>query len=165
MRLLPSRIRSARFNWSKFSIITYFIHQYPDRCRSHLTLELDRLFESRCKSRPGEPTTARTNIYTCLCMQANLSSTFAPFWSGIGQVARLTFSGIFGVCRIAGRCPRKQCLPAPRRPPGSSCCLSLLAGGFWPTTAIKSLNFVWLLLCKCLIWIFGWLHSLVAKFV
>ena len=30
---------------------------------------------------------------------------------------------------------REQCLPAPRRPPGSSCCLSLLAGGFRPTTA------------------------------
>ena len=28
---------------------------------------------------------------------------------------------------------REQCLPAPRQPPGSSCCLSLLAGGFWPT--------------------------------
>ena len=39
-----------------------------------------------------------------------------------------------GVCQIAGRWPREQCLPAPRRPPGSSCCLSLLACGFWPTT-------------------------------
>ena len=29
---------------------------------------------------------------------------------------------------------REQCLPAPRRPLGSSCCLSLLAGGFRQTT-------------------------------
>jgi hypothetical protein len=29
---------------------------------------------------------------------------------------------------------REQCLPAPQQPPGSSCCLSLLAGGFRPTT-------------------------------
>src|SRR6185437_4478625 len=39
--------------------------------RSDPTPGLDRFFESRCKSRPGEPTTARTNVYTCLCMQAN----------------------------------------------------------------------------------------------
>ena len=52
-------------------IIICFIHQYPDRCRSNLTPGLNRFFESRCKSRPEEPTTARTNIYTCLCMQAN----------------------------------------------------------------------------------------------
>ena len=36
-----------------------------------MTPGLDRFFESRCKSRPGESTTARTNIYTCLYMQAN----------------------------------------------------------------------------------------------
>ena len=53
-----------------FTVIC-LIYQYPDTSRSNLTLGLDWLFESRYKSRPGEPTTARTNIYTCLCMQAN----------------------------------------------------------------------------------------------
>ena len=33
-----------------------------------------------------------------------------------------------------GPSTREQCLPAPRQPPDSSCCLSLLAGGFRPTT-------------------------------
>src|SRR6185312_6372424 len=39
-----------------------------------------------------------------------------------------------GVCWNCGPSTREQCLPAPQQPPGSSCCLSLLAGGFRPTT-------------------------------
>src|SRR6185503_6562965 len=39
-----------------------------------------------------------------------------------------------GVCGNCGPSMREQCLPVPRQPPGSSCCLSLLAGGFRPTT-------------------------------
>src|SRR6185312_10507805 len=35
---------------------------------------------------------------------------------------------------ICGPSTREQCLPAPQQPPGSSCCPSLLAGGFRPTT-------------------------------
>ena len=46
-------------------------------------------------SRGADPM-ARTYVYTCLCTQETIWSTFAPSWSGIGQVARPTFSGISG---------------------------------------------------------------------
>ena len=39
-----------------------------------------------------------------------------------------------GARRNCGPSTREQCLPASRQPPGSLCCLSLLAGGFRPTT-------------------------------
>ena len=39
-----------------------------------------------------------------------------------------------GVCWNCGPSMREQCLPVPQQPPGSSCCLSLLVGGFRPTT-------------------------------
>ena len=32
---------------------------------------------------------------------------------------------------------REQCLPVHQQPPGSSCCSSLLAGGFRPTTQVN----------------------------
>jgi len=50
-----------------------------------------------------------------------------------------------GVCWNCGPLTREQCLPAPRRPPGSSCCLSLLASGFWPTTKSQFDNYHFLL--------------------
>ena len=60
--------------------------------------------QSRCKSHPGEPTTDRTYVYTCLCMQETVRSTSAPSWSGIGQVARPVFHKTSGrVTEIAGR--------------------------------------------------------------
>ena len=137
MRLLPSWIGLSRFNLSKFSIIICFIHQYPDRCRSNLAPGLDRLFESRCKSRPGEPTTARTNVYTYLCIHANRLKHVRTFL--IGYRSGGTPYILRNLRRVldCGPLTRKQCLPAPRRPPGSSCCLLLLAGGFRPTTTCQ----------------------------
>ena len=38
---------------------------------------------------------------------------------------------------ICGPSTREQCLPAPQQAPGSSCCPSLLAGGFRLTTGIN----------------------------
>ena len=70
---------------------------------SDLTPELDRLFKSRCKSRPGEPTTARTNIYTCLCMQANRRKHVRTFLIGYKSGGTPCISGSIGVCPDLGR--------------------------------------------------------------
>ena len=116
---LPSWIRLARFNWSSFTVIC-FIYQYPDTCRSNLTPGLDRLFKAYARVIPrSRPRLKLMFPHVCVCRQI-VASTFAPSWSGIGQVARLTFSGIFGVCWIAGRwrgssaCQRPGDLPALR---------------------------------------------------
>src|SRR6185369_12256629 len=89
---------------------------------------------SRCKSRPGEPTTAQTYVSTCLCMQANRCKHVRTFLIGYRSGGTHCVFTSRGVCWNCGPLTREQCLPAPRRPPGSSCCLSLLAGGFRPTT-------------------------------
>jgi hypothetical protein len=95
MKLLPSWIRLVRFNWSSFTLIC-FIYQYLDRCRSNLTLGLNRLFKDDARVIPGSR--QRHGLMfprVCVCRQI-VASTFAPSWLGIGQVARPTISGISG---------------------------------------------------------------------
>ena len=93
MKPLPSWIRLARFNWSSFSVIC-FIYQYPDASRSNLTPGLDRLFKADARVVPGSrPWLGLTFPRVCVCRQI-IANTFAPSWSGIGQVARPTLSGI-----------------------------------------------------------------------
>jgi hypothetical protein len=43
------------------------------------------------------------------------------------------------VCQILGRWPGTGAHQQSREPPGSSCCVSLLADGFWPTTLLLSI--------------------------
>ena len=65
-----------------------------------------------------------------LCMQANRCKhvrTFLIEYRSGGTPCVFRSRGVCWNCRPL---TREQCLPAPRRPPGSSCCLSLLAGGF-----------------------------------
>ena len=92
-----------------------------DANRSHLTPGVDRFFESRCKSRPGEPTTARTNIYTCLCMQANRLKHVHTFLigyrsGGTPDILRnlRARDGIAGRRRGSNACQRPGDLPALR---------------------------------------------------
>ena len=87
---------------ASFTIIC-FNCQYPDIYRSVLTPGLDWLFKSRCKSRPGEPTTARTNIYTCLCMQANCRKHVRSFLIRYRSGGTPCISGSIGVCQDLGR--------------------------------------------------------------
>ena len=87
---------------ASFTVIC-FNCQYPDIYRSDLTPGLDRLFKSRFKSRPGEPTTARTNIYTCLCMQANRRKHVRTFLIGYRSCGTPCISGSVGVCQDLGR--------------------------------------------------------------
>src|SRR6185503_6105344 len=86
------------------------------------------------QDRPGEPTTARTYVSMCLCMQANRCKHVRTFLTGYRSGGTPCVFTSRGVCWNCGPLTREQCLPAPWRPPGSSCCLSLLAGGFRPTT-------------------------------
>ena len=72
------------------------MYQYPDRCRSNLTLGLDRLFKADARVVPGSRSRLGLMFpHVCVCRQI-VASTFAPSRSGIGQVARPTFSGISG---------------------------------------------------------------------
>ena len=84
-------------------IVIYFNCQYPDIYRSDLTPGLDRLFRSRCKSRPGEPTTARTCVCTCLCMQANRRKHVRTFLTRYRSGGTPCISGSVVVCQDLGR--------------------------------------------------------------
>ena len=87
VKLLLLWIGSARFNWSKFLIIIYFIHQNMDRCRSNLTPGLDRFLKADARVVPGSRPRLGlifTRVYAC---RQIVESTFAPSWSSIGQVA------------------------------------------------------------------------------
>ena len=119
MKLLPSWIRLARFNWSSFTIIR-FIHRHLDGYRSNLTLGLDRLFKADARVVPGSrPRLGLMFPRVCVCRQI-VASTFAPSWSGIGQVARPASWKAAACARIAGRwrggsaCQRPGDLPALR---------------------------------------------------
>ena len=84
-------------------------------------------------SRGADPT-ARTYVYTCLCTQANRLKHVRTFLIRYRSGGTPCVFSSRGVCWNCGPSTREQCLPAPRQPPGSSCCLSLLADGFLPTT-------------------------------
>ena len=73
---------------------------------------------------------ARTNVYTCLCMQANRCKHVRTFLIGYRSGGTPCIFASRGACWNCGPSTREQCLPAPQQPPGSSCCPSLLAGGF-----------------------------------
>jgi hypothetical protein len=95
VKLLSSWIRLVRFNWSSFTLI-FFIYQYLDRYRSNLTLGLDRLFKADARVVTGSrPRLGLMFPCVCVCRQI-VASMFVPSWSGIGQVARPTLSGISG---------------------------------------------------------------------
>jgi hypothetical protein len=64
---------------------------------------------SRYRETSNEPTTARTNVYTCLCMQES-NIAYLPYRVQ-GQVARLATPSQ-GVCRISGRSPRDRGPPS-----------------------------------------------------
>ena len=66
-------------------------------------------------------------------MQANCRKHVHTFLIGYRSGSTPCVFSSCGVCCNCGPSTREQCLPAPRQPPGSSCCLSLLAGGFRPT--------------------------------
>ena len=119
MKPLLSWIRLARFNWSSFTIIC-FIHQYPDTYRSDLTPGLDRHFKADARVVLGSrPRLGLIFARVCVCRQID-ASTFAPSWSGIGQVARRASSKAAACARIAGcwwgssACQRPGDLPALR---------------------------------------------------
>ena len=57
--------------------------------------------------------------------------TFLTGYRSGGTPCVFTSRGACWNCRPS---TREQCLPSPRQPPSSSCCLSLLAGGFRLTT-------------------------------
>src|SRR6185295_11542063 len=67
-------------------------------------------------------------------MQANRRKHVHTFLIGYRSGGTPCIIEIRGVCQDCGPLTREQCLPVPRRPPGSSCCPSLLTGGFRPTT-------------------------------
>ena len=137
MKLLPSWIRLARFNWSSFTVIC-FIYQYPDTYRSNLTPGLDRFFKADARVVPGSRPRLGLMFTRVFVRRKLFRSTSAPSWSGIGQVARPAFTHSPGARRNCGPSTREQCLPAPQQPPGSSCCPSLLAGGFRLTTTVQT---------------------------
>src|SRR6185437_5954798 len=87
------------------------------------------------ESSRGADLTARTYVSTCLCMQADHCKHVRTFLIGYRSAGTPCVFISRGVCWNCGPSTREQCLPVPRQPPGSSCCLSLLAGGFRPTTA------------------------------
>jgi hypothetical protein len=64
---------------------------------------------SRYRETPYEPITARTNVYTCLCMQESNISHLPDQVQG--QVARLATPSQ-SVCWISGRWPRDRGPPA-----------------------------------------------------
>ena len=89
------------------------------------------------ESSRGADTTARTNVYTCLCTQANRLKHVRTLLIGYRS------GGTPGILRnlrardwIAGRRRGSSACQRPQQPPGSSCCPSLLTGGFRPTTHI-----------------------------
>jgi hypothetical protein len=85
-------------------------------------------FYSRCRGGSDEPITARTNLYTCLCIQ-ELNTSHLPNQVQ-GQVARLVTpsQGVRRITRPLTEGPGAH--QQSRKPPDSMCCLSLLAGGF-----------------------------------
>ena len=130
---LPSWIRLARFNRSSScSYLLYpLISGYIDLIRhwdSIGSLKADARVVPGSRPRLG---LIFTRVYAC---RQIVESTFAPSWSGYRSGGTPCISESIGVCQDLGRWQRDRCQPAPRQPPGSSCCLSLLAGGFWPTT-------------------------------
>ena len=69
-------------------------------------------------------------------MQETNRSDSSPSWPGIGQVARPRNSQ--DVCRTLRAVARgTRAHQQSWEPPGSSCCSSLLAGGFWQATDAK----------------------------
>jgi hypothetical protein len=102
--------------------------------RSDLILGDNRLFTADC----GGYLKSRSRLglmFEHICVRSKLTETTStPFWSGIGQVARLANPDARSCARSwavdRGTGARQQS----REPPGSSCCLSLLTGGFRPTT-------------------------------
>src|SRR6185312_5332951 len=77
------------------------------------------VLQSRCKSRPGEPTTARTYVSTCLCMQANHCKHVRTFLigyrsGGTPDILRNLWArdGIAGRRRGSTACQRPGDLPA-----------------------------------------------------
>ena len=117
MKFLPSWIRLARFNWSSFTVIC-FVHYHLDTYRSNLTSGLDRLFKGDARVVPGSrPRLGLIFARVCVCRQI-VASTFAPYWSGIGQVARPASSKAAACAGIASRwressaCQRPSDLPA-----------------------------------------------------
>ena len=73
-------------------------------------------------------------------MQANRCKHVRTFLIGYRSGGTPCVFSSRNVCWNCGPSTREQCLPAPRQPPGSSCCLSLLAGGFRPTTAVSTVQ-------------------------
>ena len=76
-------------------------------------------------------------------MQANRCKHVRTFLIGYRSGGTPCVFASRGACWNCGPSTREQCLSAPRQPPGSSCCLSLLAGGFRPTTQGKYFSIEW----------------------
>ena len=74
------------------------------------------------------------NVYVFAMQETNRSNP-TPSWPGIGQVARPWIRTCARALRAVARGTRAH--QQSWEPPGSSCCSSVLAGGFWQATEVQ----------------------------